>query len=191
MGDSGGTAGVVGPHVDPQEAVDQLFGAGRARVVDAVTSTRVTEREVILVNGVPVQLVGDDGDALKAALLAGRLPDQALVNRVLASVLGADLRGVTKVESNLKMTSRVTTKDTLTVHQNGRVVDERSSESHLDTSPAGALRRYPAPAGGALLCSPRPPPPPPTSPVRHRLRLSAPRPLPGRLPERAANRPRP
>ncbi|XP_068236709.1 serine/arginine repetitive matrix protein 4-like [Palaemon carinicauda] len=35
------------------------------------------------------------------------------------------------------MTSRVTTKDTLTVHQNGRVVDERSSESHLDTSLQG------------------------------------------------------
>ncbi|XP_071544724.1 ras-GEF domain-containing family member 1B-like isoform X9 [Panulirus ornatus] len=132
MGDAGGT-GVVGPQVDPQEAVDQLFGAGRARVVDAVTSTKVTEQEVILVNGVPVQLVGEDGDALKAALLSGRLPDQALVNRVLASVLGAELRGVTKVESNLTMTSRVTTKDTLTVHQNGRVVDERSSETHLDT----------------------------------------------------------
>ncbi|KAK8727697.1 hypothetical protein OTU49_017477, partial [Cherax quadricarinatus] len=129
MGDAGGT-GVV----DPQEAVDQLFGAGRARVVDAVTSTKVTEREMILVNGVPVQLVGEDGEALKAALLAGRLPDQALVNRVLASVLGAELRGVTKVESNLTMTSRVTTRDTLTVHQNGRIVDERSTESHLDTS---------------------------------------------------------
>nr|XP_045617231.1 ubiquitin carboxyl-terminal hydrolase 16-like [Procambarus clarkii] len=36
------------------------------------------------------------------------------------------------------MTSRVTTKDTLTVHQNGRVVDERSSESHLDTSLQGS-----------------------------------------------------
>lgn len=154
MEDSGG-AGVVGPQVDPQEAVDQLFGAGRARVVDAVTSTRVTEREVILVNGVPVQLVGEDGDALKAALLAGRLPDQALVNRVLASVLGAELRGVTKVESNLTMTSRVTTKDTLTVHQNGRVVDERSSESHLDTRLQGQCADTLHPiAASSMFCSP-------------------------------------
>lgn len=146
---------MVGPQVDPQEAVDQLFGAGRARVVDAVTSTRVTEREVILVNGVPVQLVGEDGDALKAALLAGRLPDQALVNRVLASVLGAELRGVTKVESNLTMTSRVTTKDTLTVHQNGRVVDERSSESHLDTRLQGQCADTLHPiAASSMFCSP-------------------------------------
>ncbi|CAL4109532.1 unnamed protein product, partial [Meganyctiphanes norvegica] len=155
----------IGPQsgvVDPQVAVDELFGAGRAKVVDAVTNTRVTEREVILVNGVPVQLVGEDGEALKAALLAGRLPDQALINRVLASVLGQELRGVQKVESSLTMTSRVTTKDTLIVHQNGKVLDERSTESTQDTRLQGSSTDMlqPLPQATPSIYSPLP---------RHRL----------------------
>ena len=123
--------------MDPQEAVDQLFGAGRAKVVDAVTSTRVTEREIILVNGVPVQLVGEDGEALKEALLAGKLPDQSILNRVLASVLGGELKGVSKLESTFTMTSKTTTKDTMTVHHNGKIVDERTAETRSQTQLTG------------------------------------------------------
>ncbi|KAF2367352.1 hypothetical protein FHG87_001898, partial [Trinorchestia longiramus] len=119
--------------VDAQEAVDRLFGAGRAKVIDAVTSTKVTEHEVILVNGTPVQLVGADGEALKRALLEGRLPDQSILNKVLASVLGPDLKGVTKMESSVTVSSKVTTRDTLTVHHNGRVIDERTAENKYDT----------------------------------------------------------
>ncbi|XP_018013701.1 ras-GEF domain-containing family member 1B isoform X3 [Hyalella azteca] len=119
--------------VDAQEAVDRLFGVGRAKVVDAITSTKVTEHEVILVNGTPVQLVGPDGDALKKALLEGRLPDQSIINKVLASVLGPELKGVTKMESSVTVSSKVTTRDTLTVHHNGKVIDERTAENKYDT----------------------------------------------------------
>ncbi|XP_042866456.1 putative protein TPRXL [Penaeus japonicus] len=53
------------------------------------------------------------------------------------------------------MTSRVTTKDTLTVHQNGRVVDERSSESHLDTRLQGQCADTLHPlAASSMFCSP-------------------------------------
>lgn len=125
----GGTTAAVGA----QETVDRLFGVGRAKVVDTITSTKVTEHEVILVNGTPVQLVGPDGEALKRALIEGRLPDQSVLNRVLSSVLGSELKGVAKVESNVTMSSKVTTKDTLTVHHNGKLVDERIAESKYDT----------------------------------------------------------
>lgn len=158
--------------VDPQEAVDQLFGAGRARVVDADTRTTVTEREVVLVNGVAVQLVGEDGDQLRAALLSGKLPDHALVSRLLASVLGADLRGLTKLETDLTVTSQVTTRDTLTVHRAGRLLDQRSSETRLDTRLEGHCRdtvppprtSSPSPAAAAPVHpSQAPPSAPPSS----------------------------
>ncbi|XP_063869270.1 uncharacterized protein LOC135105147 isoform X2 [Scylla paramamosain] len=159
MGDAAGT-GVV----DPQEAVDQLFGAGRARVVDAATRTTVTEREVVLVNGVAVQLVGEDGDQLRAALLSGKLPDHALVSRLLASVLGADLRGLTKLETDLTVSSQVTTRDTLTVHRAGRLLDQRSSETRLDTRLEGHSRdtlpsaRTASPTAAAAAAASVPPP---------------------------------
>ena len=136
-------------------------------MVDAVSSTKVTEHEVILVNGTPVQLVGEDGEALKRALLEGRLPDQSILNRVLSSVLGCELKGVAKVESNVTMTSKVTTRDTLTVHHNGKVVDERTAESKYDTVLQGHINDTYKPGEGVQSlfssasttpnCSPRPP----------------------------------
>jgi hypothetical protein len=55
---------------DIQQTVESILGKG-AKVVDCEKRSCVREEEILLVNGCPVSLDGDTGNAIRAALLSG------------------------------------------------------------------------------------------------------------------------
>lgn len=112
-----------------QETVESILGKG-AVVVDCEKKSSVKEEEVLLVNGCPVSLDGDDGAAIKRALLRGDVPDCDLLNQIL--VRAGILRAPVHLETNLSVKSTVVTREEVTVARAGRVVDERSRETKED-----------------------------------------------------------
>lgn len=112
-----------------QETVESILGKG-AVVVDCEKKSSVKEEEVLLVNGRPVALDGDDGAAIKRALLRGDVPDCELLNQIL--VRAGILRAPVHLETNLSVKSSVVTREEVTVARAGRVVDERSRETKED-----------------------------------------------------------
>lgn len=112
-----------------QETVESILGKG-AVVVDCEKKSSVKEEEVLMVNGCPVSLDGDDGAAIKRALLRGDVPDCDLLNQIL--VRAGILRAPVHLETNLSVKSTVVTREEVTVARAGRVVDERSRETKED-----------------------------------------------------------
>lgn len=112
-----------------QETVESILGKGVV-VVDCEKKSSIKEEEVLLVNGIPVSLDGDDGAAIKRALLRGDVPDCDLVNQIL--VRAGILRAPVHLETNLSVKSTVVTREEVTVARAGRVVDERSRETKED-----------------------------------------------------------
>lgn len=112
-----------------QETVESILGKGVV-VVDCEKKSSVKEEEVLLVNGCPVSLDGDDGAAIKRALLRGDVPDCDLLNQIL--VRAGILRAPVHLETNLSVKSSVVTREEVTVARDGRVVDERSRETKED-----------------------------------------------------------
>jgi hypothetical protein len=53
-----------------QETVESILGKG-AKVIDCEKRSCIREEEVLLVNGCPVSLDGDTGNAIRTALLQG------------------------------------------------------------------------------------------------------------------------
>lgn len=160
-----------------QETVESILGKG-AVVVDCEKKSSVKEEEVLLVNGVPVSLDGDDGAAIKRALLRGDVPDCDLLNQIL--VRAGILRAPVHLETNLSVKSTVVTREEVTVARAGRVVDERSRETKEDNyytsatsevwepvtvvngPPAAANKRRAATEATANSAVPPTPPPPAT-----------------------------
>lgn len=112
-----------------QETVESILGKGVV-VVDCEKKSSVKEEEVLLVNGCPVSLDGDDGAAIKRALLRGDVPDCDLLNQIL--IRAGILRAPVQLETNLSVKSTVVTREEVTVARAGRVVDERSRETKED-----------------------------------------------------------
>lgn len=125
----GAAAGTVMMDDEIQETVESILGKG-AVVVDCEKKSSVKEEEVLLVNGRPVALDGDDGAAIKRALLRGDVPDCELLNQIL--VRAGILRAPVHLETNLSVKSSVVTREEVTVARAGRVVDERSRETKED-----------------------------------------------------------
>jgi len=63
-------------------AVRDLLGPDQ-RVVSVEKSVCVREEEVLLVNGTPITLEGEEGEAIKDCLLRGAIPNQDLINHLL------------------------------------------------------------------------------------------------------------
>lgn len=152
-----------------QETVESILGKGVV-VVDCEKKSSVKEEEVLLVNGCPVSLDGDDGAAIKRALLRGDVPDCDLLNQIL--VRAGILRAPVHLETNLSVKSTVVTREEVTVARAGRVVDERSRETKEDNYYTSATSEVWEPVtvvnGPTAAASPppssspsRPPPPPP------------------------------
>lgn len=112
-----------------QETVESILGKGVV-VVDCEKKSSIKEEEVLMVNGCPVSLDGDDGAAIKRALLRGDVPDCDLLNQIL--VRAGILRAPVHLETNLSVKSTVVTREEVTVARAGRVVDERSRETKED-----------------------------------------------------------
>lgn len=65
-----------------QETVEAILGKG-AKVVDCEKKSSIREEEVLYINGIPVQLEGRDGIAIKEALMTGQVPPCDLLNKLL------------------------------------------------------------------------------------------------------------
>ncbi len=95
MGDCNGeeAAEAAAVAVSKQQGLDECDEATAAAIRGAVPSdhnvvsverrVKVTERSVLTVNGTQVSLEGAEGEAISAALLSGRMPDQDVINRIL------------------------------------------------------------------------------------------------------------
>jgi len=113
-----------------QEKVESLAGKG-TRVVDCEKSTSFQTEEVLLVNGFPVPLAGEEGRRIKEALLSGQVPPGDLLNEILirAGILKnpVELEATVNVKSTTKTTEVMTLRD-----KNGLLLDERMKEVEED-----------------------------------------------------------
>ncbi len=57
-------------------------------VVSVEKNVCIREEEVLLVNGTPITLEGEEGRAIKECLLKGTIPNQDLINHLLLKVPG-------------------------------------------------------------------------------------------------------
>lgn len=112
-----------------QETVEALLGKD-VKVIDCEKKSSIKEEEVLLVNGYPVTLDGEDGVAIKDALLRGDIPNCQSLNQILVRV--GILKAPVKLETNLSVKSNVVTREEVTVARGGQVVDERSRETKED-----------------------------------------------------------
>jgi hypothetical protein len=113
-----------------QEKVESLAGKG-TRVLDCEKSTSFQTEEVLLVNGFPVPLAGEEGARIKAALLSGQVPPGDLLNEILirAGILKnpVELEATVNVKTTTKTTEVMTLRD-----KNGLLLDERMKEVEED-----------------------------------------------------------
>ncbi|GFG37166.1 hypothetical protein Cfor_00415, partial [Coptotermes formosanus] len=112
-----------------QETVESILGKG-VKVVDCEKKSCVREEEVLLVNGCPITLEGEDGAAIREALLHGTVPHCDLLNQIL--IRAGILRAPVRLETSLSVKSSVVTREEVTVARGGQVVDERSRETKED-----------------------------------------------------------
>ncbi|CAB3361641.1 Hypothetical predicted protein [Cloeon dipterum] len=137
-----------------QETVESILGKG-AKVVDCEKRSCIREEEVLLVNGCPVSLDGDTGNAIRTALLQGVTPPCDLLNELL--VRAGILKAPVKLETSLSVKSSVVTKENVSVSKDGHVVDERSREVKEDNFYSSTtsevwepVRRAPVPPANTL-----------------------------------------
>lgn len=65
-----------------QDRVSSLAGPN-ARILDCEKKSSLITEEVLLLNGVPVRLVGEAGERIKAALKAGQPPPPEILSEIL------------------------------------------------------------------------------------------------------------
>lgn len=108
-----------------QETVESILGKG-AKVVDCEKKSSIKEEEVLYINGVPVTLEGQDGLAIKEALITGQIPPCDLLNTLLIKT--GILKAPVKLDTSLSVKTTTVTKEEVQVSRAGKVVDERSRE---------------------------------------------------------------
>ena len=106
-------------------AVQEMLGPGQ-EVVSVEKNVSVKEEEVLLVNGTPITLEGEEGQAIKECLLKGAIPNQDLINHLLIKA-GLLLKPV-KVSTELTVTNSTTHSENVFLHKNGEIVDEKCRE---------------------------------------------------------------
>lgn len=80
--------------------------------------------KVLLVNGTPITLEGEEGLAIKECLLKGAIPNQDLINHLLIKA-GLLLKPV-KVSTELTVKDTRTKTENVILHRNGTILDEKS-----------------------------------------------------------------
>ena len=109
------------------------------KVVSVEKSVCVREEEVLLVNGTPITLEGEEGKAIKDCLLRGAIPNQVtgkaaqkatsivifqdLINHLLIKA-GLLLKPM-KVSTELNVKSSTTRSENVFLHKNGEILDEQ------------------------------------------------------------------
>lgn len=112
-----------------QETVESILGKG-VKVLDCEKKSSIREEEVLLINGCPIPLEGEDGVAIREALIHGNVPNCDLLNQILirAGILKAPVR----LETSLSVKSSIVTREEVTVAKGGHIVDERTRETKED-----------------------------------------------------------
>uniref|UniRef100_A0A0C9PVN3 Rasgef1b_1 protein n=1 Tax=Fopius arisanus TaxID=64838 RepID=A0A0C9PVN3_9HYME len=110
-----------------QSTVESILGPG-VKVIDCEKKSSICEEEVLLINGVPIKLEGNDSVAIKEAILTGQIPSCDLLNQIL--IRAGILRAPVRLETSLSTKSSIVTKEEVTVSRNNKVIDERSRETH-------------------------------------------------------------
>lgn len=99
-------------------------------IVDCQKTKSVQEEEILLINGQPVKLEGNEGAAIKKALMTGQIPSCELLNQILFQA--GILRQPVRLETSLSVKSSLTTTEEIRVARNGMILDERSLETKED-----------------------------------------------------------
>ncbi|XP_021957045.1 uncharacterized protein LOC110853115 isoform X2 [Folsomia candida] len=113
-----------------QDRVSSLAGPN-ARILDCEKKSSLITEEVLLLNGVPVRLVGEAGERIKAALKAGQPPPPEILSEILIrsgiQTVPVQVETVTTVKSNTK-TSEISS----LTDSHGILVDEKMKEFEED-----------------------------------------------------------
>jgi len=113
-----------------QKKVESLAGKG-TRVLDCEKSTSFQTEEVLLVNGFPVPLNGEEGIKIKQALMTGQVPPCKLLNDIL--IRAGILKSPVELETTMNIKSTTKTTELLTLRdKNGTLVDEQLKETEED-----------------------------------------------------------
>lgn len=99
-------------------------------IVDCQKTKTVQEEEILLINGQPIKLEGNDAAAIKKALMTGQIPPCDLLNQILYQA--GILRQPVHLETTLSVKSSLTTTEEIRVARNGVILDERSLETKED-----------------------------------------------------------
>lgn len=111
------------------KTVRSMLGAN-VEIVDCEKTSTVHEEEVLLINGIPIKLDGENGAAVKKALITGEMPPCDLLNEILFQA--GVLRQPVHLETSLSVKSSQITKEEVIVARGGRIIDERSTETQED-----------------------------------------------------------
>jgi len=106
-------------------AVKEMLGPDQ-EVVSVEKNVSIREEEVLLVNGTPITLEGEEGLAIKDCLLKGTIPNQDLINHLLLKA--GLLRQPIKVKTELNVKTSNMQAENVFLHKNGEILDENCSE---------------------------------------------------------------
>lgn len=115
---------------DILKTVESMLGKN-VEIVDCEKVSSVREEEILLINGIPIQLEGADGLAIKTALLTGEVPPCDLLNQLLFRA--GIMRQPVQLETSLSVRTTLVTTEEVTVARDGRIIDERSTETKEDS----------------------------------------------------------
>jgi len=112
------------------ERVQSLVGKD-TKIVDCQKKSSQVVEEVVLLNGVPVKLVGETGERIKDALRNGQAPPPELLGEILLKAgietSAVELETVATVKSSTKTSEFATLRD-----RDGLLVDEHMKEFEED-----------------------------------------------------------
>lgn len=111
------------------KTVESMLGKN-VEIVDCEKTSSVREEEVLLINGIPIQLDEEDSIAIKKALITGEVPPCDLLNQLLFRA--GIMRQPVHLETSLSVKSSIVTTEEVTIARDGRILDERSTETKED-----------------------------------------------------------
>lgn len=111
------------------KTVESMLGKN-VEIVDCEKTSSVREEEVLLINGIPIQLDENDSIAIKKALITGEVPPCDLLNQLLFRA--GIMRQPVHLETSLSVKSTIVTTEEVTIARDGRILDERSTETKED-----------------------------------------------------------
>lgn len=120
--------------LDIQSKVESLVGKG-AKILDCVKSSWFQQEQILLVDGYPVPLEGEEGQRIKVAMEAGQIPPHEMLSEILRRA------GILREGGSLETTSQTRcitkTRDSVILrNESGKVLDgsEREVEDCLGMS---------------------------------------------------------